>query len=325
MTQPAAVDSLDEIVVAEYAPLPGLNRKYFTAADLRRLSAQEFSSRRLAEGLFTGKHQTRQRGHSIEFQDYRQYIPGDPLPFLDWKVFGRTDKLYIKQFEHFADWTVHLVIDASRSMHFSGFQETGDSKYDAACRLAAAIGFLISKQHDRFSYGVARSGLYQYLPAKSGLGHLVRVLAAMELTSVAGTADLPRAIDQLMPLGKRRDVLCVFSDYLDSGEALWSRLKIWQDRGGEVVLFHLVHPDELDLPDVGALTFHDSETGETMVTETASIRVAYRERFQQFLESWAAQAARLGIDHRIVRTDRDYIVTLQQYFARRHQINRWQR
>jgi hypothetical protein len=128
-----------------------------------------------------------------------------------------------------------------------------------------------------------------------------------------------------MPLGKRRDVLCVFSDFLDASESMWSRLKIWQERGGEVVLFHVVHPDELDLPDLGALTIYDSETGEALATDTASIRSAYRQRFQEFLETWAAQAARLAIDHRIVRTDRDYIVTLQQYFARRQQLHRWQR
>ncbi len=314
-----------EIVTAEVVRQAGLNRKYFRPADLRRLSHQEFNSRRLAEGLFSGKHQTRQRGHSIEFQDYRQYIPGDPIQFLDWKVFGRTDKWYIKQFEHYADWTVHLLVDASQSMFFSGFTPQGDSKFDAACRLAAAVGFLVAKQHDRFSFSLSRDGLFKHLPARSGLSHLIQVLDAMEAARLGGPAGLATAVKNLLPLSKRRDVLCVLSDFLDSQEDLFRQLQIWSKRGGEVILFQIVHPEELELPDLGPLTLYDSETGVPLQTNLSNVRDHYREQFASFLRRLGTQATGLGFDHRVARTDQDYTETLGQYFARRQQVTRWQR
>jgi len=129
-----------DIVIADVVYKDGLNRKYFRPEDLRRLSHADFTSRRAIEGLYAGKHKTAQRGQSIEFRDYRQYIPGDPINHVDWKVFGRTDKLFIKVFEHQAELSVHLLVDGSNSMKFNGLSRgKQDSKYDCCCLIFADL------------------------------------------------------------------------------------------------------------------------------------------------------------------------------------------
>jgi len=134
--------------------LNGLNRKYLRTQDLRRLKNVFFSSRRVVEGQYAGRHASPQRGHSVEFNDYRQYMPGDEVADIDWKVYGRSDKMFIKLFEHQSDMTVNLVVDGSASMAYAGL-DGRYSKYDHACLMAAAIAFLTTKQQDKVSFALA--------------------------------------------------------------------------------------------------------------------------------------------------------------------------
>ncbi len=298
----------------------GLNRKYFRPEDLRRLSHAEFSSRRAIEGLYSGKHKTFQRGQSIEFRDYRQYLPGDPVNHVDWKVYGRTDKLFIKLFEHQAELTAHLLVDGSRSMVFNGFdaREEQDSKYDCSCRLAAAIGFLIAKQRDRFSFGVASQGLQDLQRPGSSIRYLIKVLDSMEKASPSSMADFPAAIDELIKFSKSRDMLCVFSDLLDMSDEFLKKLKIWQQRGGEVIVFHVLHDEEITLPEgLSDGQFIDSESAERVRVDVKSVRDQYALQMSQFIADCRSRCSKQGFDYNLVRTSDHYTKVLQRYFARR--------
>jgi len=122
----------------------GLNSKYLRVTELRRMRNMFFASRRVVEGQYAGRHATSMRGHSVEFNDFRQYMPGDELADIDWKVYGRTDKLFIKLFEHQSDMTVNLLVDASASMAYSGMDDKGGrSKYDQACMLASSATYFL--------------------------------------------------------------------------------------------------------------------------------------------------------------------------------------
>ena len=308
-----------DIVIGDVVYRDGLNRKYFRPEDLRRLSHAEFSSRRAIEGLYAGKHKTAQRGQSIEFRDYRQYIPGDPVNHVDWKVFGRTDKLFIKLFEHQTELTAHLLVDGSKSMAFNGIKtNSGDSKYDCGCRLAAAIGFLIAKQQDRFSFGVASDGL-QYLQRPGGsIRYLMQVLDVMERARPSGLADFPAAIDQLIKFSNSKDLLCVFSDMLDFSDSFLKKLSVWQQRGGEIIVFHILHDEEITLPKaVSSGQFVDSESGEWLRVNVDSIRGKYAIEMNQFIEDCRTQCSRQGFDYNLVRTSDSYTKILQRYFSRR--------
>jgi len=311
----------DDIVTAELVRREGLNRKYLRPQDLRRLLHGDFSSRRAVEGLYSGRHKTRQRGQSIEFHDYRQYMPGDPVNHVDWKVYGRSDRLFIKLFEHQADLTVHLLVDGSRSMAFRGFEPdfgTTDSKYDCGCRLAAAIGFLIARQRDRFSFAIAQEGLQEFGRPGGSMPYLLNVLDQMESVEPKSTACLAEAIGKSLQRSKKRDLLCVFSDLLDEPTDLLKQLSVWLQRGGEAIVFQILHDDEIELPkSLKSGVFVDSESGERIQIDAPAIAENYREKMDNFTRDWANNLKSLGVDHNIVKVRSSFASALEHYFAQR--------
>ena len=317
----------------------GLNRKYLQVSDLRRLQHLSFSCRRTVEGQYSGQHATPQRGKSVEFRDYRQYIPGDELSNVDWKVYGRSDKLFIKIFEHQADLTAHLLVDASASMGFRGISakrsppaggrkrgrgareaDLPPSKYDYACRLAASLAFLIVKDKDRVSFAAAREGLYEHLPSSNSAVHLSGILETMERIVPAGEAQLSQAIREIAGKSRKRDLLIVFGDFLGGADEIMNALSLWLHRGGEVIVFHVLHDEELNLPPVHNGIFIDSETAERIRISVEDIRPEYDARMKTFLEGWSQACRGNGIDYLLSSTAEPYHEQLYRFLTRRAAI-----
>jgi uncharacterized protein (DUF58 family) len=307
-----------------------LRHKYLQVSDLRRLEYLLFAPRRIVEGRYSGQYATRQRGQSVEFRDYREYLPGDDLGNVDWKVYGRSDKLFIKLFEHQSELTVQLLLDSSGSMAYRGSepsprpalsQKPGQpqSKYDYACCLAASIGFLVMKQHDRFSFAFSQQGLRHYLPPQSTMRHLSSILRGMERIRPRGKAQLADAIDELTRKGTRRSLLVVFSDLLDEPDAVAKALAARAQSGGEAIVFHVLHPDELDLPDIEHGLFIDSETAGRVRLNVSEIRPAYQERMREFLDTWAKRCLGLGVDYARCMMSEPYFRNLERYLIGRAQ------
>ena len=308
--------------------------RYLQLADLRRLEYLLFAPRRVVEGRYSGQYSTRQRGQSVEFRDYRQYLPGDDIGGIDWKVYGRSDKLFIKLFEHQSELTVQLLVDGSASMGFRGIeaqQKPGFlkqpgfsgpralSKYDYACFLAASIAFLVMKQHDRFSFGIAKQGLRNYLPPDSTMSHLVGILQAMERVRPLGPARLAEAVESLTRKGSRRSLLIVFSDLIDDVDGMTRALAARAQAGGEAILFHILNPEEIDLPDIEHGLFVDSETGGRVRLNVEEVRAAYEQRMREFLDGWSRRCLGLGIDYARAVTSEPYYRTLERYLVGRAQ------
>ncbi|MEM9295639.1 MAG: DUF58 domain-containing protein [Planctomycetota bacterium] len=296
--------------------------RYLQVADLRRLRHLLFSSKRVVEGQYAGRHASPQRGHSVEFSDYRQYTPGDELGDVDWKVYARTDKYVIKLFEHQSDMTVHLLIDASASMAYRGVDDRrGDSKYDHACRLAASIAFLTIKQQDKVGLAVAKQGLDAVLPAQGAYTQLHKVLQHMEQTQPKGQADLAATLDGLARRSARRGVVILFSDLLEPAEDILQKLAAFTHRGSEVIVFHVLHADELHLPDsLAEATFEDSETGGRVRLNTDDIRAQYRQRMQRFLDTWRTAFRSRGVDYNLASTAKPYSAALEDYLFARSRV-----
>jgi uncharacterized protein (DUF58 family) len=311
---------------------PGdLQFKYLQVGDLRRLEQMLFSPRRTVEGRFSGHYATRQRGQSVEFRDYRPYFPGDEVGAIDWKVYGRTDRLVIKLFEQQSELTVHLLVDASGSMDFRGATPAAnaESKFDYACRLAAAIGFLISKQHDRFSFamcqrqvGSEKSPLRYFFPPDRNVRHLMGVLEGMETARPKGESALAEALHELARRGKRRELVIVFSDLLGEPDEVAAALSSRVQFGGEAVVMHILHPDEIQLPDVDRGIFIDAETGGKVRVDVPEIRDAYHRKMQEFLEGWEARCTAMGIDYCRMDTAEPYWQALERYLVGRAMIGR---
>lgn len=318
--------------------------------DLDLLANVLFAPRRPIRGLYAGRHTSRQRGHCAEFNDYREYTPGDEVGDIDWKVFGRSDRLFIKLFEHQTDMTVSLLVDASASMGYAGLNPAGirpwkqdntswintlkalnskrntsgprppidnPSKYDQACLMAAAIAFLTVRQQDRVGLYLAQRGLYRQLPARGGFTHLNQALRLMEEVEPKSGAHLAEALQTLSTRMPRRSLLIVFSDLMEDRDEILRTLSTVTARGGEVIVFHLLHEDELHLPDLDEAVFVDSETGRQVRLSVPDIREAYESRVRESSTTWHNALTSRGIDYHLASTATHYHEAIRDYLFTR--------
>lgn len=301
-------------------PAAGLSSKYLCLEELRWLRDLSFASRRVVEGQYAGRHCSARRGHSVEFSDYRPYMPGDEPTDIDWKIFGRSDKLFVKLFEHQSDMAVNLVVDASASMAYAGHHGGPRSKFDHACMMAAAIAFLTVKQQDKVSFALAQSGVQQFLRPTGSFAHFLDVLRTMEAAQPAGEARLAEGLRTLAGLIGRRGLLVLFTDLLDDLDATFDALSIFTHRGGEVIVFQVLHADELHLPSLRDALFVDSETRDQVGLHVEDVRPQYERALRAFLDRCAGACKGRGMDYNLVPTDRSYTEALKDYLFRRASI-----
>jgi uncharacterized protein (DUF58 family) len=273
----------------------------------------ELAARLIVEGLRAGGHRSPFHGFSHEFSQYRAYRQGDDLKYLDWKMLGRTDRLYTRQFREATNMSVTLVIDASASM---GFPARGVSKLRYAAVVASAIAYLVVTAGDAVGLLSSGGGL-SYLPARGGrpqLGTLLRRLARLE---PAGQWEAPRVISLAAERLRRRGLLVVLSDFYDDEDATFMALKRAAAIGHDVVVMHVVSPEELDLPYTGSLAFDDLETGERRLADAAAVGDDYRARMAAFRDGWRDRTRRAGLDYVPLVTDVPPSRALRRYLLRR--------
>ncbi len=300
--------------------LPGA--RFLTPTDMQRLRHLEFSTARRVRGTFSGRHSSRQRGQSVEFNDYRQYMPGDDPGDVDWKVYGRSDRLYIKLYEHESELTTTLLVDGSASMDFrgcggAGAAALGRSKYELAGSIAAALAFLLIQRSDRVALGVACGGLAAYDRPGVSMTHLRQLLGTLDGHAPSKVASLPEAIDGVLRRSRRRGLLVVISDFIDDTDATVAALAEAGARGNEVVLFQTLHAEELVLPAGGAGLFIDSESGERVRVHLDDIRAEYERTMTEFLDRFRRMTGGLGFDRTLVHTGEDHFGMLERYLLRR--------
>lgn len=305
---------------AGQADLLGVRSRYLRVEELRWLRNLIFASRKVVQGQYAGRHSSPMRGHSVEFSDYRQYMPGDEPTDIDWRVFGRSDRLFVKLYEQQSDMTVNLVLDGSASMAYAGVDDQAEqsvSKFDHACRMAAAIAFLIIKQQDRLSLSIAREGTGASCRQSGSFRHLHDVLRTLEDFRPTGQARMPDALRQLAQRVSRRGLVILFSDLLDDLEETFDALSIFTHHGSEVVVFQVLHADELALPAVQDATFVDSENGRRVRLNVRDIRRTYDQRLRRFLTQCTSICRGRGIDYNLVSTARPHMEALGEYLLRR--------
>lgn len=293
---------------------PAGKSKYLNPAELATLGRLSPSTRRPVVGRFAGRHASLHRGRGVEFADYRAYQPGDPPADVDWKTYARSDRLFIKLFEQQTDLSIAMLVDASASMAYSGAPPREDtSKYGFAARCAAALAFLATKQGDRAMVGLAQAGLHENSGAGSTPRHLHAILKTLEQAAPAGSAGLAQAVRSLVPSLPRRGLLVLLGDLLDESDRLFPELARYQQSGGRVAVFHVLHPDEIDLPQLGEAVFIDSESASRLTVNPPRARASYAARFRAFLDFWATGCARRGIDYFLAPTAEPYPGLLRRF------------
>lgn len=280
-------------------PITASPHKFLRPEDLAKLGGFEFAPRLMVDGYLSGRHKSRAFGSSVEFHDYRQYVPGDDLAMVDWRVYARTDRYYLRRFEQETNLECHLVLDSSASMGFG----KPITKLDYASFFTAALAYLVYRQRDRTSLLTFDAQLRSFLPPASTSRHLDSLLHTLEHNVPGSTTSLSTALRKANPLLKRKGTLIIVSDFFDDPGAIFSALSPYIHRGFRVHLFHILDPVEIDLPGDGLLTYVDMESRRRTIAHAGEIRHAYQTAMGRHIENLRRLAAAKQIDYALARTD----------------------
>lgn len=298
--------------------MPTLVHPYLDLAGMEALRHVRLRPRGEAEGTFAGPHKSHFRGTAVEFADYREYTPGDDIRLVDWKVFARTDRHYVRLYDAERNLLTYLVVDKSGSMEFGGAVQTTVSKLEHASRLAAALGYLVVREGDEVGLSLADTALHAHLPPAASWAHLNRILDSLGRARPEGRTDLGSCLERVFARIKRRGVLVVFSDFLDVSSEFWKRIDLFRRSRFDIILFQIVHPEELDLPDLPAARFLETEGGRGHFNaEPGVVRTLYRRRFDAFLREIKASCQARGCDWFLAKTSDEPYGFLRNCFLER--------
>lgn len=300
-------------------------------SDWSRLHGLMFTARRLVGGLYAGAHASPRRGPGVEFHDYRAYIAGDDPATVDWKLFGRTDRHYVRRHQRDADLHLYLMVDVSASMNFAGLDRRGRplapadamTKLEYARRLAAAIAMLTVRQSDRVGLGLFDAALREHLPMGGTWGHLQRVVSALEAAQPGlGPGDIGASLAQALPLLRRRSLVVLVSDVLDEPGGpggLFEGLARVRHRRGDAAVFQVLSPQELDLQTLGPsrLRLVDTETRDQVATHVPAVAQRYAQLMHRHVGALRRGCAARGADHQLLTTTRPVVESLRRYLASR--------
>lgn len=283
-------------------------------SSLMRIKSLQMRAKVVVEGFFHGLHRSPFHGFSVEFSEYREYTPGDDPRYLDWRLYARSDRYYIKRFEDETNLRCHLLVDMSRSM---GYGSTSYTKREYARTAAATLAYFLASQRDAVGLLTFDEQIAEYLPARYRPGHMHRLMLLLERT-VSGTAtDLSAPIEQIARTVTKRGLIVLISDLLAPIDALETHLSWLRSRGHEVVILRVLDPAEVKFSfDVPAM-FHDLESGRDVYVDPAVAREDYLRRFAEHSSAIAETCGRLGIDYYHFTTDRPLELALFDFLSAR--------
>jgi uncharacterized protein (DUF58 family) len=290
--------------------------KYLDPEALSRLKNLSLAARQVVEGYFAGLHKSPHKGFSIEFAEHREYTPGVDPRHIDWRVLGRRDKLYVKQYEEETSLRCHLIVDKSASM---GYRSAGASmtKLEYASYMAASLAYLVALQHDAAGLITVDSAVRDRIPARQGPGHLRVLMEILENTKPGKETTLSSTFHQLAETLKRRSLVVVLSDLFDDPKTLIGALKHFRHKKHEVVVIQVLDPAEVAFPFDDITRIEDMETGREVTSDPRAFRAAYLDELAKFLEELRLGCRSAQIDYVVAQTDQRFDLFLGAYLARR--------
>lgn len=291
--------------------------RYSDPEVLAAISGLLLRARHVVEGTISGLHRSPFHGFNVEFAEYREYSPGDDLRRLDWRVLGRTDRFYIKQYEEESNLRATLVVDASASMRYGSGPFT---KFDYAATLAASLATLLIEQQDPVGLALFDSQPHPLLPPAATQSQLALIAGRLEAARPDRTTELGAVLQTLGDQLKQRGMVIIVSDLLTDLDAFFDGLARIQYRGNEVLVFHVLDKDELELPFKDLVLFHDIEGSEELFAEPWAFRKGYVAAMQQFLAEVRDGCGNRGIDYLQLRTDEELAAALSHYLHARERL-----
>jgi uncharacterized protein (DUF58 family) len=289
-------------------------RQFLDPAVVARLGTLELKARTIVEGFLSGLHRSPFKGFSVEFAEYRQYMPGDDLSTIDWKVYARSDRHYVKKFEEETNLDCHLMIDISASM---GYGSRGITKHEYASCLAAALGYLMNRQRDACGLTAFDDKIVSMLPASARPGHLRALLVMLSRLELGHQTNVSKPLHQLADSLTKRGMVVLISDLIDEPDSVIRGLKHFQFRGTDVIVFHLLDPDELEFPFDRATRFEDLETEEEVMAVPSVVRPHYLKAIGDLIEHYKRELGSCGIDYQLLSTKEPLELALLAYLSTR--------
>lgn len=291
-------------------------RRYLDPKTLAKIAALDLRARLVVEGFISGMHRSPYHGFSIEFAEHRQYVQGDDIRHIDWKVFGRTNKYYIKQYEEETNLSATIVVDCSESMTYrSG--AAAMSKHDYAISIAAALSYLALKQQDSVGLALFDERITRFLRPSNHPSQWKAVINELEGSTGPSKTSMQGVLEELAERLKSRSLVILISDFFDSLDHIADGLKRLRYRKNEMILCHIMDPAELDFPFQGPTLFRGMEQSGRLLSEPRGLRQRYLQEVQSFIDSLRKMCRELSLDYELYNTADPLDVALSTYLASR--------
>jgi uncharacterized protein (DUF58 family) len=278
-------------------------RRFLDPAVIARTAKLDLRAKHAVEGFISGMHKSPFFGHSVEFVQHREYVKGDDLRHLDWKVWSKTDRFYIKQYEAETNVRCTLVVDVSESMRYG---RGPLSKYEYGCTLAACLGYLILRQQDSVGLMAFDSIVRQIIPARSAMTHIDALVRAMHVAKPQAKTDLEGILRKVAESTPHRGLIVLISDLLADREPFFRGLEMLKHRRHDVLVFHILDDDEVSFPFAGTTRFEGMEQLPNLLCDPKALRDGYLEALEEYLVEVRRGCSRRSIDYTLVRTG-DYL------------------
>jgi uncharacterized protein (DUF58 family) len=289
--------------------------RYLRPEVIRQVARLDLRARFIVEGFLAGLHASPYHGFSVEFSEHRKYVPGDDLKDLDWNVFAKTDKYYLKKFQAETNVTGYLAMDLSASMAWTYRQEM--TKFEYAICLAAALGYLMVHQQDPVGLVTFDTKLRASLPPRSKRTQLGSILSVLTNLQPSGETDVAGALHQLAALIRTKSLVMVFSDLLSDPAPVLQALHHLRHRGNEIILFHILDEAEVQFPFEGVIEFQDVESLSKLTLDARGMRSDYLQAVEEFRAKYREECAKAQVDYVAMDTSIGFDKALLEYLVQR--------
>jgi uncharacterized protein (DUF58 family) len=275
-------------------------RRFLHPATIAKISRLDLRAKRVVEGFISGMHKSPVFGHSIEFKQHREYSTGDDIRHLDWKVWSKTDRFYIKQYEAETNLRCHLVVDVSESMHYGNGPL---NKYGYGCTAAACLAYMILRQQDAVGCITFDSNIRKIVPTRSQVNHIDAICSAMHVSKPAEKTDIFGILKRVTESIPGRGMVIIISDNLVDREEMSKGLEMLCQRRHDILMFHVLDTEERTFPFVGTTRFEGMEDMPHLLCDPRALRDGYLEALEEYLVEVRRGCTRLGVDYQLVYTD----------------------
>ena len=289
--------------------------KYLRPEVIRQVARLDLRAKFIVEGFLSGLHASPFQGFSVEFSEHRKYVPGDDLKDLDWNVYAKTERYYVKKFQAETNVTGYLAMDLSASMAYTYRQEL--TKFEYAICLAAALGYLMIHQQDPVGLVTFDTEIRTSLPPRSRRSQLGTILSILANLKPTGTTDVGACLHRLAAMARGKSLVMVFSDLLTEPGPVLEGLHHLRHRGHEVILFHILDEAEVHFPFEGLIEFEDVETPERLTVDAKGMRGDYVQALREFRQSYREECSKVNIDYVPMDTSVSFDKALMEYLMQR--------